>query len=78
MCDRSTVCDRSFGWKGACGKGMSATRIDLEARELEEIGYTYQECREFEVWLSDSTLSLSGGYRLPPPPSAHSTLMPLL
>lgn len=31
---------------------MSATRIDLEARELEEIGYTYQECREFEVWLS--------------------------
>lgn len=57
---------------------MSATRIDLEARELEEIGYTYQECREFEVWLSDSTLSLSGGYRLPPPPSAHSTLTPLL
>lgn len=31
---------------------MSVTRIDLEARELEEIGYTYQECREFQVWLS--------------------------
>lgn len=36
---------------------MSVTRIDLETR-LEEIGYTYQECREFEVWLS---------IQLPPP-----------
>lgn len=60
--------------KESC-QGMSVTWIDLEARELEEIGYTYQECREFEVWLSIQPPLASSGIPLPPPPSAYSRLL---